>query len=111
VGDEEGRRAESLLDAAARELEEETGFVARELVALASGPIAVGVSDEMISFFHARGLRRVGPGGGDDSEDITVHEVPLPALRAFLAAKTEAGLAVDPKIYAGLYLLGAGGPT
>jgi ADP-ribose pyrophosphatase len=108
VGDEEGRGGESLADAAARELVEETGYAARDMVALASGPIAVGVSDEVVSFFEARGLRKVGPGGGDASEDITVHEVPRAALDAFLAARIEAGLAVDPKLYAGLYLVDAG---
>jgi ADP-ribose pyrophosphatase len=110
VGDEDGRAAESLLDAAGRELEEETGYAADALVPLATGPIAVGVSDEEVSFFHARGLRRVGPGGGDATEDITVHEVPLAALRAFLAEKAAAGLAVDPKIFAGLFLAGAAAP-
>ena len=73
---------------------------------LFEGPIAVGVSDEVVSFFRAGGLRRVGAGGGDDTEDITVHEVPLGELKAFLAAKMAAGLAVDPKIHAGLWLAG-----
>ena len=106
VGDVEGRRAESMRDAAARELEEETGYRAGEMVALFEGPIAVGVSDETVSFFDARGLTRVGAGGGDDTEDITVHEVPVGELKAFLAAKMAAGLAVDPKIHAGLWLAG-----
>jgi len=109
VGDVDA--GESLIVAAERELREETGFAAREIVALAEGPIAVGVSDEMISFFQARGLARVGVGGGDASEQITTHEVPLPELRRFLAASTAAGLAVDPKIYAGLFLVGAHVPA
>jgi len=102
---------ESLIVAAERELLEETGFAAQEIVALAEGPVAVGVSDETVSFFHARQLTRVGAGGGDDSEEITTHEVPLPELRRFLAASTAAGLAVDPKIYAGLFLVGAQVPV
>jgi ADP-ribose pyrophosphatase len=106
VGDVDGRRAESLLDAAAREMEEETGYRAGEMVPLFEGPVAVGVTDESVSFFEARGLVRVGAGGGDETEDITVHEVPLTELRRFLAARAEAGLAVDPKIFAGLYLAG-----
>lgn len=106
VGDLAGQSSESLLDAAGRELEEETGFRARELVALAEGPIAVGVSNEVITFIEARGLTRVGPGGGDDTENITVREVPLPELRRFLAERAAAGLAIDTKIYAGLFLLG-----
>jgi hypothetical protein len=34
--------------------------------------------------------------------------VPLAELRAFLAEKERAGLAVDPKIYAGLFMAGIG---
>ena len=106
VGDVEDRRAESLRDAAARELEEETGYRAGELVPLFQGPIAVGVSDETISFFDARGLVRVGDGGGDDTEDIAVHEVPLAELSAFLASQRAKGLGIDTKIFAGLFLAG-----
>jgi ADP-ribose diphosphatase len=111
VGDIDGRRGESMADAAARELEEETGYAAAEMVLLAEGPIAVGVSDEVVSFFHAKRLTRVGEGGGDDSEDITVHEVPLGELWTFLAARSRAGLGVDPKLYAGLFLAGVALPA
>jgi len=104
VGDVDA--SESLAAAARRELIEETGFEPAEVHLLAEGPIAVGVTDEIISVFEARGLKRVGPGGGDDSEDITVHEVPLAGLRAFLAAQQAQGRAIDPKIYAGLFLAG-----
>ena len=99
-------KTESLATAAHRELVEETGFEAREMVELAEGPVAVGVSDELVTFFEARGLTRVGAGGGDETEDIAVHVVPLPTLTAFLAERRAAGLVVDPKIYAGLYLVG-----
>ena len=64
-----------------------------------------------VFFFHAREPTRVGPGGGDASEQITTHEVPLPGLRRFLADRAAAGLAVDPKIYAGLFLVGAQVPS
>lgn len=111
VGDADGRRAESLADAAARELEEETGYRAEEMRTLFEGPIAVGVSDETVSFFEARGLVRVGAGGGDDTEDITVHEVALPDLHAFLGAQQRKGLAIDPKIFAGLFLAGVSLPA
>jgi ADP-ribose pyrophosphatase len=107
VGDVDAH--EPFATAAARELVEETGFAAREMVPIGAGPIAVGISDEVISFFHALDVTRVGAGGGDASEDITVHEVPLPELHPYLAARAAEGLAVDPKIYAGLYL--AGVPT
>ncbi|HVZ86127.1 MAG TPA: NUDIX hydrolase [Polyangia bacterium] len=109
VGDLEA--GETLLAAAGRELVEETGYAAREMAFLAEGPVAVGLSDEVLTFFHARDLSRVGPGGGDETEDITVHEVPLPGLRRFLAARAAEGLAIDPKIYAGLFLLGVQVPA
>jgi ADP-ribose pyrophosphatase len=111
VGDVDGRRAESLIDGAARELEEETGYRAGEMVPLFEGPIAVGVSDETVSFFEARALVRVGAGGGDHTEDIVVHEVPLAELNAFLASQQAKGLGVDPKIFAGLYLAGVSQPA
>jgi ADP-ribose pyrophosphatase len=104
VGDVDAH--EPLVTAASRELIEETGFAAREMVPIGAGPIAVGVSDEVISFFHALDPTRVGPGGGDASEEITVHEVALSELRSFLAGRAAAGLAVDPKIYSGLFLAG-----
>jgi ADP-ribose pyrophosphatase len=109
AGDSDGRRAEGLGEAAHRELVEETGYSAREMIAIGEGPTAVGVSDETVSFFQARDLTRVGPGGGDDTEDITVHEVPLPDVPAFLAEGRRRGLLVDAKIFAGLYLAGVGG--
>jgi ADP-ribose pyrophosphatase len=105
VGDVEA--GETLVAAASRELIEETGFAAREMVLVAQGPAAVGVTDEIVTFFHARGLTQVGPGGGDDSEDITVHVVPVGEVRQFLTARAAEGRLVDPKIYAGLFLAGA----
>jgi ADP-ribose pyrophosphatase len=53
--------------------------------------------------FHATGLRRTGRGGGVAHEDITVHEAPLDGIAAWLAAKAESGVLIDPKVYAGLF--------
>jgi ADP-ribose pyrophosphatase len=109
VGDSATSRGEPLATAAHRELLEETGYEAERMAELAAGPIAVGLSTEVVTFFHAQGLRRIGPGGGDETEEITVHEVPLDELRDWLAAKRSHGRAVDPKLFAGLYLIGVGG--
>jgi ADP-ribose pyrophosphatase len=108
VGDTTAFSGEPFETAARRELIEETGYEAEGMVELAAGPIAVGVSSEVVAFFHAQGLRRIGAGGGDETEQITVHLVPLAGLRGFLAEKQHAGRLVDPKIFAGLYLAGVG---
>jgi ADP-ribose pyrophosphatase len=103
VGDQADQAAESPDRAAARELEEETGFQAERWELLTQGPPSVGLSGEIVTFFRATGLTRVGPGGGDDSEAITVHVVPLSQVRAFLEGKAAAGILIDPKVFAGLY--------
>ena len=96
---------ETLLDAARRELEEETGYRAAHMSELASGPTTAGLSNEITTFCRAGGLTRVGPGGGDDTETITVHPVPLAGLRDWLSAQATRA-AIDPKLYAGLWLAG-----
>ena len=106
VGDTAAARGEPLATAATRELLEETGYEAERMVELAAGPIAVGIGSEIVTFFHAQGLRRTGPGGGDETEQIVVHEVALPELAGWLAAKRQGGVLVDPKLFAGLYLIG-----
>jgi ADP-ribose pyrophosphatase len=56
-----------------------------------------------MTFFLATELEKVGPGGGDESEDIVVHEVPIDEVRAYLDDCRAGGMVVDLKIYAGLY--------
>jgi ADP-ribose pyrophosphatase len=51
------------------------------------------------------GLRRIGPGGGVASEDITVHEAPLAGIATWLETKAKAGILIDPKVYAGLFFV------
>ncbi|GAB2491536.1 NUDIX hydrolase [Arenimonas alkanexedens] len=91
--------------AAKRELLEETGWQADEVKVLMVGPTSSGMSNELIAFVRARGLTRIHAGGGDDSEDITVHEVPVADAPRWLAAKMAQGYSMDPKLWAGLWLL------
>ena len=51
------------------------------------------------------GLTRVGDGGGDASENIVVHEVPLADVEEWLEGQRRAGKGVDLKIWAGMYFL------
>lgn len=106
AGDVKGHENELLAEAARRELFEETGYVAREMKQVAAGPPSAGISDEIITLFIARGLRKKGEPPGDGSEDITLHEVPLAKVPSFLARKIKQGCQVDLKVFAGLHLIG-----
>lgn len=105
VGDVAGEEHEDLALAARRELLEETGYDAAEMRWMVRGPSSAGLTSEVVDFFLATELRRVHDGGGDQHENITVHEVALAQAAKWLAERTQAGAFVDPKIYAGLFLL------
>ncbi len=104
VGDNEDPD-ESILKAAKRELKEETGYEAAQLDLLMECPSSAGMSDEIVSFVLAKELHRVGPGGGDDNEDIQVHTISLDRVDHWLREQHAAGKPMDPKIYAALYWL------
>jgi ADP-ribose pyrophosphatase len=91
--------------AARRELLEETGWDAGQIEFLMAGPSSSGMSNEIIAFVRASGLQRINAGGGDETEQITVHEVPRTQAAAWLDGKRRAGYSIDPKLYAGLYFL------
>lgn len=103
IGDHVGSEDELAEVAAARELEEETGFVARELERITEGVASAGLSDEKMIVFRAKGLTRTGPGGGDENEQIVVHVVKLDAVEGWIAQQVARGCVVDLKIWAGLY--------
>lgn len=99
-GDVVGAESESLIEAAKRELWEETGYTAKEWTELGSGFSSPGLTDESIVLFLARRLEKTGPGGGDDNEDIKVHEIPVGEVSDWLYEKE---VQVDLKLFAGLY--------
>ena len=69
------------------------------------GPTSAGLTSEQIAFVRATGLVQVGAGGGDETEDITVHAVPRANAAAWLVAKMREGYAMDAKLWAGLWML------
>ena len=81
VGDEGSDDPE---ETAIRELEEETGYTCDSVELVVKGPTSPGITSEIVSIYRARGVRKVGVGGGVGSERITVHCVPLNEIHEWL---------------------------
>ena len=105
IGDEAGAEGEDPLDAARRELVEETGWQPGSVEVLLVGPTSAGMSNERIAFVRARNLKKVGDGGGVDNEDIVVHAVPRKQAPAWLMRKHAEGFELDLKLWAGLWMI------
>lgn len=105
IGDLADQPDETALVAAQRELEEETGYRCQRVEFIHRGPSSSGMSTEMIAFVRAHDLQKVGPGGGDETENIVVHEVPRSEAGAWLFARAAEGYSIDPKLFAGLWFL------
>jgi len=105
-GDLADQADEELEEAARRELLEETGYRATTLrrhVDLAS---SAGLTNEVVTMFIAEGLEKVAAGGGDDSEDIVVHKIPIDGVAKWLARAQVDGKLIDARVYAGVHFLG-----
>ena len=71
---EEGESPE---DCARRELEEETGYIARDLKFLFSGYLCPGLTDVVAYYYYAPNVRKGGKKNLEPLEDIEIIEVPL----------------------------------
>jgi ADP-ribose pyrophosphatase len=58
----------------------------------------------VITLFRAHDLKKVSKGGGDESENIQIHVVPLAELKSWIETKRQEGCLVDYKVFAALYL-------
>jgi len=105
IGDEPGNGDEHLIEAARRELLEETGYACGRLDYYLTGPSSSGMSTETIAFVRAWDLQREHAGGGVADEDIHVHEIPRVDAARWLCAHAAEGYSIDPKVFAGLYFL------
>lgn len=103
IGDDDGHEGEDATIAAARELEEETGYHAARLEVIGEFWSSPGMVSESFTLLRAHGLTRVGPGGGVAGEDITVHRVPLAGIAPAIADWRQQGYAIDVRL---LTLLG-----
>ena len=98
VGDDEGSEGEPAIDAAARELEEETGYHADNLEVIGEFYSSPGMVTEMFTLLKATGLTKVSEGGGLPGENITVHRVPINGLADFVAQWRADGHGVDVRV-------------
>lgn len=105
VNDMESFKDETLEETARRELIEETGFEAGTLKKIRYAPANSAVATDMLTVYYATDLKKVGDGGGDESEQITVHVIPFAQVDAWLESQISQGKYVDLKVYAGLYYL------
>jgi len=85
-------------ETAIKELEEETGFTASHVEQLGDFYSSPGMLAEGFTLVRAHGVRKIGEGGGDDSEDIMVHLVARAEIPNFIEQKRAEGIGVDAKL-------------
>lgn len=83
---------------AIHELEEETGFTASHVERLGDFFASPGMLSEGFTLVRAHGVRKIGEGGGDESEDIIVHLVARADIPNFLEQKRAEGCGIDVKL-------------
>jgi ADP-ribose pyrophosphatase len=103
-----GQTQETPIEAARRELKEETGFEAGLMEELVSGPASPGMTTESVTFFSARQLRKLAGQSLDDDENIEVHLVRISEVPSWLEERSRAGVKIDLKVFVGLYFLNVG---
>ena len=96
VGDEDPDA--TVEETAVKELEEETGFTAERVERLGEFHSSPGMVAESFTLVRAHGVRKIGEGGGNEHEDITVHLVARKDIPAFVQSRRDAGSAVDVKL-------------
>jgi ADP-ribose pyrophosphatase len=96
IGDD--KEGEAVETAAARELEEETGYRPARMTDLGYYYSSPGMVSEGFTLLRAEGLTKVHDGGGVEGENIVVHRVPLAEVAAFVAAKRAEGCGIDVRL-------------
>jgi ADP-ribose pyrophosphatase len=96
IGDETA--GEAIEIAAARELEEETGFRPDRIEIVGRFASSPGMVSETFTLVRAHGLTKVHDGGGVDGENIIVHRVRLRDVADFIAARQRDAVMIDAKL-------------
>jgi len=97
IGDDEA--GEATETAAARELEEETGYRADRIAAVGEFYSSPGMVSESFTLVKAIGLTKVSEGGGVEGQNIPVHRVALNQLEGFIDVKRREGCGIDVKLF------------
>jgi len=102
-------KGDTLEEAARRELLEETGYYAKEMIFITEGPMSSGSSGEILTVYLAKSLalnplnqvqgQGQGIGKRDETEDIEVLKVSINELDYKLSALRSEGNYIDLKIY------------
>lgn len=92
-------RGDTLEGAARRELIEETGYSAEEMIFLAEGPLSSGASGEILTVYLAKGIKFTGIGHRDETEDIEVLKIPAVRIESVLSDLQSEGNYIDLKVY------------
>ncbi|MFM5924801.1 MAG: NUDIX hydrolase [Novosphingobium sp.] len=98
IGDDDSAPNEDATAAANRELEEETGYRAARMDVIGEFYSSPGMVSESFTLLRAKDLEKVGPGGGTDGEDITVHRVALAGVDKFIESARARGLGIDVRL-------------
>lgn len=104
IGDDHGGEDDNVERAAARELEEETGYRASHIQPLGEYYSSPGMVAESFALVRATGLTRAGEGGGVEGEEIVVHHVLRTNVVSFIEQKRDEGVGIDVRL---LLLLGS----
>ena len=96
VGDEDEHA--TVEETAVKELEEETGFTCERVERLGEFHSSPGMVAESFTLVRAHGIRKIGDGGGNEHENITVHLVAREDIPAFVKSRRDAGSAIDVKL-------------
>jgi ADP-ribose pyrophosphatase len=104
VNDDEAASLELDIEAARRELLEETGVDSPNWRVLGRAVASPGVCGEVVSFFAAEDGEKVAEGGGVAGETIQTHFVPLDSVDEWLLEQERSGAVIAAIVHSGLHL-------